>query len=176
MSGTSSSRGGFVSSLLNFLNRVGCDVMKEQLSSSLPTVWRCYQLPARNPEEFCETGRATILKRWHLSLALLIAAILLVFYVPASGQSVNATLLGTVADSSGAAVAAAKVDIREVNTGITRTGETNESGNYIFSDLAPGRYEVSAGKTGFKRVIHDAVDVLVNTTIRVDLRLEPGTI
>ena len=59
-----------------------------------------------------------------------------------AGQAVNATLLGTVTDASGAAVANAKVTITETNTGISHTSQTNESGNYVFPDLPPGTYTV----------------------------------
>jgi Carboxypeptidase regulatory-like domain len=130
--------------------------------------------PAMNNQGLAAAGGLS--KLGYLGMALLIATILLGFSPPVVGQAVNATLLGTVTDSSGAAMAAAKVEIKEVNTGISRIAETNDSGNYVFSDLAPGRYQVVAGKDGFKRVIHDAVDVLVNTTVRVDLKLDPGTI
>jgi Carboxypeptidase regulatory-like domain/TonB dependent receptor len=130
--------------------------------------------PAMNNQGLAAAGGLS--KLGYLGIALLIATILLGFSPPVVGQAVNATLLGTVTDSSGAAMAAAKVEIKEVNTGISRIAETNDSGNYVFSDLAPGRYQVVAGKDGFKRVIHDAVDVLVNTTVRVDLKLDPGTI
>jgi outer membrane receptor protein involved in Fe transport len=150
--------------------------MKELFSSPFP--WLCVWNKSRamNPEKFAMCATGSLVKLWHLSIALLFGAMLVGLPAPAVGQSVNATLLGTVTDSTGAAVAGAKVEIREVNTGITRTAETNDSGNYVFSNLEPGRYEVAAGKTGFKRVVHDAVDVLVNTTVRVDLKLEPGTI
>ena len=53
-------------------------------------------------------------------------------------QAVNATLLGTVTDSSGAVVPNAKVIVTEVNTGVSRSGQSNESGNYTFPDMAPG--------------------------------------
>src|SRR5262249_34843776 len=150
--------------------------MKELVSSPFP--WLCVWNKSRamNPEKFAMCATGSLVKLWHLSIALLFGAMLVGLPAPAVGQSVNATLVGTVTDTTGAAMAAAKVEIKEVNTGITRTAETNESGNYVFTDLEPGRYQVSAGKTGFKRVVHDAVDVLVNTTVRVDVKLEPGTI
>ena len=130
-----------------------------------------------NPEKFAMcAGTARLFKLWPVSLAVLLAIIFLGFSPPVMGQAVNATLVGTVTDSSGSAVTAAKVEIKEVNTGIIHTAETNESGNYIFANLEPGRYQVAGEKTGFKKVVHDAVDVLVNTTVRVDLRLEPGTL
>src|SRR5437868_7976505 len=84
--------------------------------------------------------------------------------VTAYGQAVNSTILGTITDSSGAAVPNARVTITEVNTGITRNANTNESGNYSFPDLPPGTYNVTTEQTGFKRTARSNVDALVNTT------------
>ena len=109
--------------------------------------------------------------------ALLLLAILLgAFSIPADGQAVNATLVGTVTDATGAAVTNARITITETNTGISRTSQTNESGNYVFPDLPPGTYKVTAEQTGFKRATRADVDVVVNTTVRVDLDLQAGNI
>src|SRR5215472_9444234 len=108
--------------------------------------------------------------------AILIGLNLAAFSAPIMGQAVNATLLGAVTDSSGAAVGNAKVTITETNTGISRTSQTNESGNYVFPDLPPGMYKVIAELAGFKRASRVGIDVIVNTTERVDLVLEPGNI
>ena len=116
------------------------------------------------------------LKPWHLSVVLLLGTILLGFSAPIVGQAVNATLLGTVTDSSGAAVSGAKMTISETNTGISRTTQTNESGNYVLPDLPPGTYKVTAEQSGFKRESRTGIDVIVNTTERVDLVLQPGNI
>ncbi|MDE3164391.1 MAG: carboxypeptidase regulatory-like domain-containing protein, partial [Acidobacteriota bacterium] len=59
-----------------------------------------------------------------LALALLAALSTSVSYA----QAVNATLLGNVTDSSGAAVPAAKVTVTEMQTGSGRSMETNDSG------------------------------------------------
>ena len=92
------------------------------------------------------------------------------------GQAVNATLLGTVTDSSGAPVANAKVLLTETNTGIIHNSQTNESGNYVLPDLPPGTYSVTAELAGFKRASRVGIDVIVNTTQRVDLVLQPGNV
>lgn len=55
----------------------------------------------------------------------------------AFGQAVNGSMVGAITDASGASVPNAKVTISEVNTGTIRTTNTNESGNYSFSDLPP---------------------------------------
>src|SRR6516164_9206831 len=92
----------------------------------------------------------------------------------AFSQAVNASLVGTIIDSSGAAVPGAKVTLTETNTGVSRGTSSNESGNYTFSDLPPGTYALTAEQTGFKRASRPGVEVVVNTTGRVDLTLEPG--
>src|SRR6266705_2471934 len=94
----------------------------------------------------------------------------------ALGQAVNATLLGTVTDASGAVVAGARVTTTEMKTGVVRSITTNDSGNYAFADLPPGQYAVAVEKQGFKRAVRSGVDVVVNTDTRVNLALEPGTI
>jgi Carboxypeptidase regulatory-like domain/TonB dependent receptor len=157
------------------LNRVGCDAMKKLIGSSFPWMGSMKNSHAMNTEEFELRTTADRVKRWRLSKAVLLATILLGFSAPIVGQAVNATLLGTVTDSSGAAVANVKVTINETNTGISRTSQTNESGNYVFPDLPPGTYTVTAEQPGFKRESRAGIDVIVNSTERVDLVLEPGS-
>src|SRR5229473_4351379 len=94
----------------------------------------------------------------------------------AYSQAVNATLLGTLTDASGGVVPNAKVTITEVNTGVSRTAQTNESGNYTFPDIQPGNYTVAVEVTGFKRERRAGVVVEVNTSTRVDLQLQPGSV
>src|SRR5256885_11287861 len=57
------------------------------------------------------------------------------------------TLFRSVTDFSGAVVAGAKVAIKEMRTEVSRVATTNESGNYQFSDIAPGQYEVTDRKS-----------------------------
>lgn len=94
----------------------------------------------------------------------------------AFSQAVNATLLGSVTDSSGAVVVNAKVTVTEGNTGVSRVGETNASGNYAFPDLTPGQYIVTVEVTGFKKETRRNIDVVVNTSTRVDIQLTPGNV
>jgi hypothetical protein len=148
--------------------------MKKSFSYSFPRVSGWNKLFAKNSRESAPTTPARLLKLWHLSMAVLLGTILLGFSAPVMGQAVNATLLGTVTDSSGATVANAKVTITETNTGIGHTSQTNESGNYIFPDLPPGTYRVIAEQTGFKRESRAGIDLIVNSTERVDLVLQPG--
>src|SRR3954454_17944559 len=109
-----------------------------------------------------------------LRLVCAVSALILIFRGDLRAQAVSGSLLGTVTDATGALVANAKVTSTEVNTGLSRTAETNASGNYTFPNLPPGTYNVIVEETGFKRETRSGVDVLVNSTARVDVILEPG--
>jgi Carboxypeptidase regulatory-like domain len=108
-------------------------------------------------------------------MAVLVAALV---GVPAasSAQAIRGTLLGTVTDSSGAAVPGATVTITEVRTNISASTTTNESGNYTFPNLREGFYRVEGELSGFKKVIRDNVQVDVNTSVRVDMELAAGEV
>jgi Carboxypeptidase regulatory-like domain len=95
---------------------------------------------------------------------------------PVSAQAVSGTLLGNITDSSGGAVPGATVIATEVETNVSRSTVTNESGYYIFTSLLNGRYAVSAELQGFRKTVRQNVKVDVNTTMRVDLVLEVGTL
>lgn len=100
-------------------------------------------------------------------------------FIAAAGcfsQAVTGTLLGTITDPSGATVPSAKVAITEQKTGVSRSTETTTAGYYAFSDLAPGTYTVNVQQTGFKKGLRQNVDVLVNTTVRVDMQLQTGDV
>jgi Carboxypeptidase regulatory-like domain len=127
-----------------------------------------------NAEQFTVPAISGLIRLWRFSIVVILGALLFGLSAPVMGQAVNATLLGTVTDSSGAAVANVKVTITETNTGISRVSQTNDSGNYVFPDLPPGTYSVIAEQPGFKRESRAGIDVIVNTTGRIDLVLQPG--
>src|SRR5215471_1377551 len=113
-------------------------------------------------------------KRWLTAFA---ACLVLLVYAPcASAQAVKGELLGNIVDAGGLALPGVTVTITEVNTNISYTKTTNESGIYAFPSLKDGTYKVVAELTGFKKTVRDGVSVAVNTTVRVDLKLEVGAI
>ena len=92
-------------------------------------------------------------------------------------QAVNATLLGTVTDSSGAIVPNAKVTVTEVNTGVNRTGQTNESGNYTFPDHGSGTVHGHRGDRPVSRRKPGKISrSRVNSSTRIDVQLTPGNV
>src|SRR6266851_3625884 len=105
----------------------------------------------------------------HLRTMCAFGALLAFLCVCAVGQTLTGTLVGTITDVSGGSVANAKITVTETNTNVRRSGQTNESGNYIFSNLPPGVYTVAVELAGFKRESRANVEVLVNTNPRVDI-------
>ncbi len=94
--------------------------------------------------------------------------------LPSKAQTVAATIVGTVVDTSGAIVPAAQLTVVEVATNQTRVVKTNESGNYSVPNVAPGPYTIAIDAPGFRREVRANIDVLVNTTSRVDFSLVLG--
>ncbi len=107
---------------------------------------------------------------------LLILALLLAVPRLAGAQAMNGTLLGNITDQQGGALPGVTVVITEQNTNIKTTAVTNESGNYTFPNLKDGTYRVEAELSGFKKTVREGVEVKVNTTIRVDLKLDVGNL
>ncbi len=92
------------------------------------------------------------------------------------GQAVSGTLLGTVQDSSGATVGKAGITVVGTSTGTTYQTVTNETGNYTIPGLPPGRYTVTVLAAGFKKVTQENIDVLLNSSTRVDFEVVPGSV
>src|SRR5690242_17415584 len=85
--------------------------------------------------------------------AICLAALLALFCIsPLFGQSQSASLTGAVTDSSGAAVPRVSLHLVNTETGETFQAGSNDSGNYDFPLLKPGRYNLTAELTGFKQV------------------------
>src|SRR5438874_7784371 len=155
------------------------NVMKTTFARSMDWALTWRKCLDRNDQAETAGRTAASFTLRHMGVAVLLAALVLGvlgFSQPVGGQAVNATLLGSVTDSSGGAAANAKITITETNTGISRTSQTNDSGNYVIPDLPPGTYTVTAELAGFKRASRAGVDVIVNTTQRVGLILQPGNI
>jgi hypothetical protein len=83
---------------------------------------------------------------------------------------------GVVTDATGAVIPAARVTVTNRETGEARTVETSETGAYTAGPLRIGRYDVTVEKQGFKRSIHENVELHAQDRVRVDLKLEVGQI
>src|SRR5438477_6676505 len=91
-------------------------------------------------------------------------------------QAVYGSIVGTVLDSSGAAVSGAKVTIRNMDRDVANSTTTNESGNYTQRYLIVGRYQVRVEAPGFHTFVQDNVGVSVDSEARVDIHLQVGEV
>src|SRR6476469_2541715 len=89
-------------------------------------------------------------------------------------QTTSGDLVGTVLDPSGAGVPDAKVEVTNVDTNVKTTATTNARGEYRFSNLLIGRYDVSAMSTGFNTATLRGIQILLNTTQTANLNLQVG--
>lgn len=85
-------------------------------------------------------------------------------------------VVGTVTDSSGAAIAAATVTLTDRATNIPRVVSTNENGRYIFVDVPSGNYNVAINKDGFRISRLSNQTVSVGTTVTLNVTLEVGSV
>jgi hypothetical protein len=104
-----------------------------------------------------------------------LALTILAFSQSSSAQAVNGTLLGTVTDPTGAAVANAKVIVTETGTAVKHDSQTNTSGNYTFPDLPPGHYTVTVDSAGFKKSDIQNIELTSNSSQRIDVSLTLGS-
>ncbi len=102
---------------------------------------------------------------------LFLSAMCMLLGISCFAQFENASVLGTVRDSSGAAVVQGTVTLRNRNTGVTTTTATNGSGEYEFPDVKIGQYELKAEAPGFSTTTTNPFQVQVGARQRVDLRL-----
>ena len=77
-----------------------------------------------------------------------------------------------VSDGSGAVVPGATVEVTDQATGFTRNAVTELDGVYTIPLLNPGVYEAKASLAGFRTTVQSGVEVVVNGTARVDLKLQ----
>jgi hypothetical protein len=89
-------------------------------------------------------------------------------------QGTTATVLGTVADMSGAAIPDAMVQVKNVGTGVTQSIAADAQGRYRVPDLSVGDYEVQATKAGFSTVVHKGITLTVGAQAVVDFSLQVG--
>jgi hypothetical protein len=95
--------------------------------------------------------------------------------IAALGQAGRGGISGTVADSAGAVIPGAQVELLDRATGVKQHTSASGAGLYTFISLNPGVYEVTASHTGFASAAVDKVNVNVDQTTEANIQLHVGT-
>jgi hypothetical protein len=100
----------------------------------------------------------------------------MVFAIGSWAQTISGTLSGTVRDPSGAVLPGVTIEVKNANTGATRSLITDERGYYTAANISPGDYEVTAGLPGFQTEVRRGFSVNVGQTSVIDFTLKVGAI
>jgi carboxypeptidase family protein len=95
--------------------------------------------------------------------------------VPAVSAQTRSSFTGTVSDSTGAILPGASVTLESGDlVGGAQHVTSDERGQYRFSDLPPGTYDLTASLSGFQTLKRTGLRILFGTTLTVDLVLGVG--
>ena len=110
-------------------------------------------------------------------LALLMAMFLgaLAFNTPTRAQEITGSVVGSVTDPAGAAIAGTTVKMTNLGTGEVRTDVTDGQGNYQLLSLPVGEYKLEVDGQGFKHYSRSPIDVRVGESARANVTMEVGS-
>src|SRR5437016_1710232 len=103
----------------------------------------------------------------------LTAIVVLCLQATVWGQG-SGSITGVVRDATQSAIPSVSVQITNVQTGVSTTVLTNETGAYRASSLLPGTYKIEATLPGFTAAIRDGATLSTGQTLAVDLVLQVG--
>jgi len=112
-----------------------------------------------------------------IRLAIWTPALFVLVALSAYGQNTAASIVGTVTDASGAAVANAQITVFNVDQQREEMVlKTSSAGEYVAANLPVGTHTVIFEAKGFKRQVHQNVVLNVNDKLTVSARLEVGDV
>ncbi len=116
------------------------------------------------------------MKRERIWVCLFALGLGLAFSLTASAQVNTADLGGQVLDPQGLAVAGAKVTVKNLATGATRTAASNDSGRYSIVGLPPGRYELTLEAQGLAKLVNPEIVLTIGQSAEFDahMKLQAG--
>jgi hypothetical protein len=93
-----------------------------------------------------------------------------------AAQESRGTVRGVAMDPTHAVVPGVKVTLRNTNTGVERSVETDSSGFYLFDFVIPGTYSVIVEATGFQKFVQENVVVQTTGDVTVNAILALGSV
>lgn len=103
-------------------------------------------------------------------------ALIVAVLVVCGAWAQTAGFSGTVVDPSHSSIAGAEVKITNEGNGAVRSVTTESDGKFVFTQLAPGKYQLEVTAAGFKTSVRSHLDLLVGITTTIEVQLEVGTV
>jgi Carboxypeptidase regulatory-like domain len=105
-----------------------------------------------------------------------VAVFVLALPIGAYAQVERALIVGTVTDSTTAAVPNVSVRVIEESTNTALQLQTDSAGEYRAANLTPGSYTIEAQKDGFNKFVSKGFVIQVGQTARLDINLQVGNV
>jgi hypothetical protein len=90
-------------------------------------------------------------------------------------QSDRGAVTGTILDPANATVPGAQLTLRNSETGVLTEARTTPTGNYTFTSIPVGTYDLTVQAAGFKTAVEKQLMVQIDQTLRLDVRLTVGS-
>jgi len=111
--------------------------------------------------------------QWVKGIGISLLVILAIAPVASSQtQITTGTIQGTVTDANGAIMPGANVEIKNLDTNLSKTLSTDEGGRFVALALPPGKYSVTVSKTGFATAVAERLDLTVGQALNLPVAMK----
>src|SRR6266542_14673 len=87
-------------------------------------------------------------------------------------QITTGTIQGAVTDANGAVLPGAMIEVKKVDTNVSKTLTTDEGGRFVALALSPGRYTITVSKQGFATAVAESVDLTVGQALNLPVAMK----
>ena len=111
--------------------------------------------------------------QWVKGIGISLLVILAIAPVASSQtQITTGTIQGTVTDANGAIMPGVNVEIKNLDTNLSKTLSTDEGGRFVALALPPGKYSVTVSKTGFATAVAERLDLTVGQALNLPVAMK----
>src|SRR5713101_419872 len=91
-------------------------------------------------------------------------------------QITTGTIQGTVTDANGSVMPGASVEIKNLDTNISKTLTTDDGGRFVALALPPGKYSVTVSKQGFATAVAEQLDLTVGQALNLPVAMKVSAV
>jgi len=113
-------------------------------------------------------------RKYSALLVLLLLVLTILMAGNALAQQATAQLGGKVTDSTGAIIVGAEVTLRNAQTGISHKTTTNKDGDYLFTLIPIGGYDLAIKQSSFQTYEQKGITLVINQNAKVDIAMRAG--